>query len=149
MSSHRTDGVVWCSVCTLSLGTRLWSQVSEAGRGARPDFMVVKAAHHEEDIVVVVELKRPAENTPAGRRRVKEELAAYIEERFAATNFSTIYAIGGIGLSFVVYKMEKDGPPEPELVFRWSPNVTTAASFRKMARLASMVDQMTGTVRDE
>jgi hypothetical protein len=99
-------------------------------------------------IVLVVELKKPAEDTPAGREKVVKELAEYIEGRFDETKFPTIYAIGGIGLSFAVYKMDKAGPPEPQLVFDWSSNVTEAAtSFDIMTRVASMIDEMTSTTR--
>jgi hypothetical protein len=96
-------------------------------------------AREEESIVLVVELKKPAEDTPAGRQKVVEELAEYIEERFDETEFSTIYAIGGIGLSFAVYKMNKPGPPEPQLVFDWSGNVTAATSFDRMVQVATLM----------
>lgn len=131
----------------LSLEYGVAPQTSITGTGTKPEFLVVKVAREEESIVLVVELKKPAEDTPAGRQKVVEELAEYIEERFDETEFSTIYAIGGIGLSFAVYKMNKPGPPEPQLVFDWSSNVTAATSFDRMVQVATSIDEMTSTTR--
>jgi hypothetical protein len=95
----------------------------------------------------VVELKRPAEDTEAGRENVKRELVNYVEERFDETKYSTIYAIGGIGLSWVAYKIDKSGPPEPELVRAWSGNVISATSYDAIHNIAHSIDVMTDTVR--
>lgn len=119
---------------------------SVTGTGTK---LVIKVAREEESIVLVVGLKKPAEDTLAGREDLVEELAEDIQECFNETNFSTIYAIGGIGLSFVVYKMDVSGPAEPQLVFDWSSNVTAAKSFDQMTQVAAAIDQMTGTTRNQ
>ena len=98
--------------------------------------------------MLVVELKKPSEDTDAGRENVRGELVEYIKERFGETEFPTIYAIAGIGLSWSAFKMSQAGPPEPELVYGWTSNVTAAGSFSRMGELAFMIDQMTGTTRD-
>jgi hypothetical protein len=110
-------------------------------------FLEVKTARETESIVLVVALKRPAEDNDAGREKVKQELTEYIKERFGESQFKTIYAIGSIGLSWSAYKMQVSGPPELETVFEWASNITDAASYERMARLGTMIDGMTGTTR--
>ncbi|KAI6030176.1 hypothetical protein EDC04DRAFT_101289 [Pisolithus marmoratus] len=115
--------------------------------GFFPAFTVFRVADLKANIVLVLDVKKPADNTPAGKQRVVEELVAYTQQHLDETDFSTVYAIGAFGLSFGVYKMEKSRPLEPELVFDWSSNVTAPESFTTMVQLASMIDEMTGTVR--
>ena len=122
-------------------------QTSVTGTGTKPEFLVVKVARDEEKLVLVVELKKPAEDTAAGRRRVASELAEYIEERFDEPHFNTIYGIGGIGLSWAAFKMDISGPPEPTQVVDWTSNVTAATSFQMMEQIVNDIDQMTGTHR--
>ena len=117
------------------------------GTGTKPEFLIVKVARLSESIVLVVELKKPSEDTDVGRENVRRELVEYIEERFEETEFTTIYGIAGIGLSWSAFKMSVNGSSEPELVFGWTSNVTSAASFNRMGELALMIDQMTGTTR--
>jgi len=123
-------------------------QTSVTGLGSKPEFFVVKVAREEESIVLVVELRKPAEDSDAGRTNVKQELTDYIEERFDETEFDTIYAIGGIGLSWSAYKMQKAGSPELECIYGWASNVTSATSFSRLANIARWIDEMTGTVRE-
>lgn len=56
-------------------------------------FLVVRLVREEEGVVLVAELKRPTEDTDAGRQ-VKAEY------NFDETKYPTIYAIGAIGLSW-------------------------------------------------
>jgi len=99
--------------------------------GSRPEYLVViKVAHGVEDIVLVVGLKRPAEDSEWGRVNVRKELVDYIERRFDETKIPTIYAIGGIGLSWVAYKMDRACPLDP---FVASSNVTSATSYDAIA----------------
>ncbi|KAI6047017.1 hypothetical protein EDC04DRAFT_2597772 [Pisolithus marmoratus] len=114
-----------------------------------PAFTVFRVADLKANIVLVVELKKPANNTPTGKQKVVEELAAYTQQHLDETDFSTVYAIAAFGLSFAIYKMEKSHLLEPQLVFDWSSNVTAPASFATMVQLASMIDEMTGTIRVE
>ncbi|KAI6042906.1 hypothetical protein EDC04DRAFT_2655344, partial [Pisolithus marmoratus] len=120
---------------------------STTGSNSMPKFYTVVQGG-EMNVVLVLGFKKPAEDTPVGKEEIVEELTSYIEECFNETKFSTIYAIGGIGLSFAAYKMEKSGPPELQLIFDWSSNVVSDESYGKMVQLTSMVDEMTGTVRD-
>jgi hypothetical protein len=122
-------------------------QTSITGTGSKPEFLIVKVARDVESIVLIVELKKPSEDTDAGRENVKQELIDYIEERFSETTFPTIYAIAGIGLSWSAYKMDVSGSPNLELVFGWTGNVTAKTSYERMLQIVSGVDEMTGTTR--
>jgi hypothetical protein len=42
-------------------------QTSVTGTGTRSEFLIVKVAREEETVVLVVELKKPAEDTDTGR----------------------------------------------------------------------------------
>ena len=53
-----------------------------------PEYLVVKFARAEESLVLVAELKKPVEETEAGKKKVMTELVEYIEERFGETEFS-------------------------------------------------------------
>ncbi|THV03157.1 hypothetical protein K435DRAFT_792037 [Dendrothele bispora CBS 962.96] len=144
--------MLWNSILTfhfpVSFEYGVAPQTSITGTETKPEFLVVKVAREFESIVLVVELKKPSEDTDAGHENVKRELVDYIEERFGETQFTTIYAIAGIGLSWSAFRMANYGPPEPELVYGWMSNVTAVKSFELMNELALMIDQMTGTTRD-
>jgi hypothetical protein len=118
-------------------------QTSITGTGSKPEFLVVKIARLRESVVLVVELKKPAEDTSGGRDKVKKELVEYIEERFDETDFPVIYAIAGIGLSWAAYKMEKTGSHELKALTEWSSNVTSARDYTSLAGIASVVHEMT------
>lgn len=77
-------------------------QTSITSTGTRPEYLVVKIAR-EEHIVVVAELKKPSEESEAGKEIMIAELVEYIEELFDETKFTSIYGIGGIGLSWTAF----------------------------------------------
>src|SRR5271168_2488959 len=61
------------------------------GTGTKPEYLVIKIAHEEEHVVIIVEPKKPLEETDAGKENVMKELVEYIKERFDETKFSSIY----------------------------------------------------------
>ena len=75
-------------------------QTSITSTGSKPEFLVVKIARLCESVMLVVGLKKLAQDTSGGRNKVKKELVEYIEEWFDETDFPVIYAITGIGLSW-------------------------------------------------
>ncbi|KAI6013222.1 hypothetical protein EDC04DRAFT_2904724 [Pisolithus marmoratus] len=110
---------------------------------------MVRVTNLSAKIMLAVELKKPAEDTAAGRQRVVEELVTYSQQHLDETWYSIVYAIGVFGLSFAIHKVSKSRPLKPRLVFDWTSNVTAPASFDTMVQLAYMIDGMTGTTRDE
>lgn len=124
-------------------------QKLSTGEGERPgsEFLVVKFIREVESVVLAIKLKEPSEDTGSGKDRAKRELAEYIKELFAETNFDTIYGICGIDLGWTAYKMNKYGSGELETVFEWSSNIVSSLSHQRMVHLASLVDRMTGTSR--
>lgn len=110
---------------------------------SKPGFLVVKIARLRESVVLVVELKKPEQDTSGGRDQVKKELVEYIEERFDETDFAVIYAIAGIGLSWAAYTMEKPGSQELKAITEWSSNVTSAWDYTSLAEIASVIHEMT------
>ncbi len=111
------------------------------------EYLVVKVAREQESIVLVVEAKKPIHDTPGGRATVKKELIDYIEECLDETIYSTIYGIGCIGLAWVCYKMDRTGSGDPELVYDWTANITSAGAYESMKQLAERIHTMTGTAR--
>ncbi|KAI6043686.1 hypothetical protein EDC04DRAFT_2649449 [Pisolithus marmoratus] len=139
----------WNGILTFHFPDRLnyvvGLRASTTGSSSKPEFCTVLQGG--ENVVLVLGFKKPADNTPAGKEEIVEELASFIKECFDETKFSTIYAIGGIGLSVAAYKMEKSGPPKLQLVFDWTSDVTSEEFYGNMVQLTSMVDEMTGTIR--
>jgi hypothetical protein len=118
-------------------------QTSITGTGTKPEYLVVKIAREEEHVVVVVELKKPLEETEAGKEKVMKELVEYIEERFDETKFSSIYGVGGIGLSWTAFRMDRAGSHQPQILVPWRSNITSSWAFDTFKTIVSDIDKMT------
>jgi hypothetical protein len=118
-------------------------QTSMTGTGTKSEFIVVKIARAQEHVVVVVELKKPAEETPAGKENVVKEIVDYIEERFDQTNFPSIYGIAGIGLSWTCFRMDRTGGSDPHILVEWRSTVTTTADYDLLCQVVSEIHNMT------
>ena len=118
-------------------------QTSNTGTGTKPEYLVVKIAREEEHVVVVAEPKKPLEETEAGKEKVMKELVEYIEERFDETKFSSIYGIGGIGLSWTAFRMHRAGSHQPQILVPWRSNITSSWAFDTLKAIASDIDKMT------
>ena len=125
----------------------LEAQTSITGTGTKLEYLVVKIAREEEHVVVVVELKKPLEETEAGKEKVMKELVEYIEERFDETKFSSIYGIGGIGLSWTAFRMDRVGSHQPQILVPWRSNITSSWAFDTLKVIVSDIDEMTTVVK--
>jgi len=141
--------MLWISILTfyfpIIFQYRVALQTFITGTGTKSGFLVVKIVQESESIVLVVGLKKPSEDMDTGRENIREELLDFIGEQCEETEFITTYAIGGIGLSWSVFKTSVTAAPEP--VFDWMSNITAAKSFNRISELALMIDQMAGTAR--
>jgi len=125
----------------------LEAQTSITGTGTKLEYLVVKIAREEEHVVVVVELKKPLEETEAGKEKVMKGLVEYIEERFDETKFSSIYGIGGIGLSWTAFRMDRVGSHQPQILVPWRSNITSSWAFDTLKVIVSDIDEMTTVVK--
>ena len=105
-------------------------QTSITGTGTKPEYLIVKIDREEEHLVVVAQLKKPLEETQAGKEKGMVELVEYIEERFYETKFSSIYGLGGIGFSWAAFRMDRVGyhMHQPQIL-SWRSNVTSSWAF--------------------
>ena len=102
---------------------------SDTVQNLKPEYVVVKRVGRNRNPLLIVELKRPSRWTTAGRRMVMRELLEYAESRFSLTQYGTIYLLGGIGLHWKVWKMEKTGSDEPTVVVDWQENISSNQSY--------------------
>jgi len=118
-------------------------QTSITSTGMKPEYLVIKIAREEEHVVVVAQLKKPSEETEAGKEKVMKELVEYIEEWFDETKFSSIYGIGGIGLSWTAFRMDRAGSHQPQILVPWRSNITSFWAFNTLKVIVSDIDKMT------
>ena len=111
--------------------------------GTKQEYLVVKIAREEEHVVVIAELKKPLEETEAGKEKVMTELVECIEERFDETKFSSIYGLGGIGLSWTAFRMDGMGSRQPQILVPWRSNVTSSWAFDTLKAIVSDIHKMT------
>lgn len=102
--------------------------------GEGGQLLIVRHAGYRNPLLIV-ELKRPSKWTAAG----KDDLQTYIEGRFELTKYNTIYGLGGIGLRWMVCKMEKSGGPQPTLVLDWQNNIASETSYAQFQIIANLV----------
>jgi len=77
--------------------------------------------------------------TVQGMEEVLSEQQRYMEGRLELTQYNTIYGVGGIGLYWMVCKMEKSGGPQPTLVLDWQNNIASDASCTQFQTIANLV----------
>lgn len=119
----------------------VWS----TGTGTRPEYLILKL-RDEEHVLVVVELKKAAEETDAGMGNVEAKLLEYIEDRFSKTRYPTIYGIGGIGFSWTVLKVDRAGSNEPTKIVPWRGHVTSNRSYLLFKNVADEIHDMSAQV---
>jgi len=113
------------------------------GEGGKPEYIVVRHAGAKRNPLLIVELKRPAKWTAAGKTEVHNELTNYIEGRFDLTQYNTIYGVGGIGLRWSVYKMEKAGSHQLQVVHDWEDDIASDTSYTHFQTIANLVHNIT------
>lgn len=109
------------------------------GAGGKPEYIVVRHAGTYRNPILIVELKRPSKWTEAGQQEVVDDLVTYIEGRFDITEYKSIYGLAGIGLRWMVCKMEKNGDGEPTTVQDWGDNVASKVSFAAFRDVAELL----------
>ena len=109
------------------------------GEGGKPEYIVVRHAGGHRNLLLIVELKRPAKWNDAGKQEVLRDLTDYIEGRFDLTQYKTIYGVGGIGLHWMACKMEKSGLHAPATVLDWHDNISSDQSYHAFKTLADLV----------
>jgi hypothetical protein len=112
------------------------------GEGGKPEYLIVRHAGGKRNPVLIVELKRPNKWTNAGKKEVQDDLKVYIEGRFDLTQYNTIYGVGGIGLHWSVYKMEKSGNHELHVVQDWKDNIASDTSYTEFLHVADLVHKL-------
>ena len=91
------------------------------------------------DILLIVEHKHRAKWNDVGRQEVLEDITGYMKAQFDNTKYSTIYGLAGIGLHWMVCKMEKDGLPIPTIVVEWHDDISSDLSYDAFETVAASV----------
>lgn len=113
------------------------------GEGGKPEYIIIRHAGRKRNPLLIVELKRPNKWTAAGKKEVQEDLTTYIEGRFDLTQYNTIYGVGGIGLHWAVYKMEKSGNHKLSLVQDWKDDIASDTSYTEFEHISNLVYTIT------
>ncbi|KAH9987044.1 hypothetical protein BJV77DRAFT_964953 [Russula vinacea] len=66
----------------------------------------------------------------AGQQMVVDELVGHIKDHFNLTRYNTIYGLGGIGLQWMVCKIQRSGDHQPIVLVNWKDNIASDASLR-------------------
>ncbi|KAF8488217.1 cytochrome P450 [Russula emetica] len=103
----------------------------------KPEFIIVRHAGRKGNPLLVVELKRPNKWTTAGKGEVKADLTTYIG---GLTKSNTIYGVGGIGLHWAVYKAEKSGRRDLDVVQDWKDDsdIASDTSYTQFQTIANL-----------
>lgn len=109
------------------------------GEGGKPEYIIVRHAGGKRNPLLIVELKRPNKWNDAGKKEVLSDLTTYIEGRFDLTQYNTIYGLGGIGLNWMVCKMEKSGQHVPQTILGWRADISSDQSYTDFAEVADKI----------
>ena len=108
-----------------------------ASKSGRKSF--ARHAGNHPDPLLIVELKRPAKWNDAGKQEVLEHLTESIQAQLHQTQYNTIYGLGGIGLYWMVCKMERDGLPVPTTVVDWHNDISSDLSYDAFEAVAALI----------
>jgi len=115
--------------------------LSGAGKPNR-NILVIRRAGGDRNLLLVVNIMRPDKWNNAGKQEALEDLTKYIEGWFDETQYNTIYGLGGIGLHWMVCRMEKDGSPVPTTVLGWHDNISNDLSYDAFETVADLLDNI-------
>ncbi|KAG5646024.1 hypothetical protein DXG03_004626 [Asterophora parasitica] len=110
----------------------------EGRRVGKHKYIVARHVGHTRNPVVIFVLKRPIDWTDAGKDEVTSNLTTYIEEQFHLTRYTTIYALGGIGPHWAVWKMEKSDHIL-QSIHGWQDDISSDSSFAQFERIVKLV----------
>ena len=74
-----------------------------------------------------------------------QELVDYIQ-RFAKTEYPTVYGIASMGLSWTALKMDRSDSDQPETLVPWRTDVASNESFLALKAVVDEIRAMTGQV---
>jgi hypothetical protein len=111
------------------------------GGAGKPDrkHLFVRPVGGRHDLLLVVEHKHQAKWNDAGKQEVMEDLTEYMEAQVNKTKYNAIYGLAGIGLHWMVCKMEKDGLPIPTTVLDWHDDISSDLSYDAFETVAALV----------
>ena len=115
--------------------------VSEAGK---PDslILVIRRGGGNRNLMLVHTIMRPTKWNDAGRQEAMEDITKYIQGWFDETEYNTIYGLCGIGLHWMVCKMEKGGSPVPTTVVDWHYDISSDLSYDAFETVADLLDNL-------
>lgn len=126
-------------------------------QGDPTTFLVVKLQAREESTVLVMGFKKPGGDTTPGREAVEKATTDYaVGPGFDDTDFSEIYTVSSVGLSWTCSKLVEsaseeygNGSKQPHRVVDWTTNMTSAHSFEKMREIARKINDLTQRKAEE
>lgn len=124
-------------------------QISKAVTSKDPVIYTVAKVWpgRKEHIVLVAGFKKASEETKMGKESLKRILREIIEHLFETTEATKIYGLGGIGLCWTVFRLEKASfrVHEPEILIPWKSNITSARAFNDLSEVVDEMHDMAGT----
>jgi len=108
-------------------------------KSGRKSFVVCHYGGHHDHPLLVVVLKRPAKWNDAGKQEVLEHLTESMQAQFDEAQYNTIYGLGGIGLQWMVCKMERDGLLMPTTVLDWHDDISSDLSCNAFEAVAASI----------
>ena len=73
---------------------------------------------------------------------VMEDIMKYIQGWFDETEYNTIYGLCGIGLHWMVCKMEKGGLPVPTTMVDWHNDINSDLSYDAFEIVVDLLDNL-------
>jgi hypothetical protein len=124
---HGLYNAILASRFPTSKGYIIDHQVLGNNEVGRHKYIIVRRAAELHNPMLIVKLKRPARWNDAGKAEVLEDLIGNIEGWFDLTQYDTIYGLGGIGLHWMVCKMEKSasGSHKVTTVLDWCGDINS------------------------
>jgi hypothetical protein len=114
-------------------------------RGAgEPDRLipVIRRGGGNRNLLLVLHIMPPVKWNSAGKQEALEDLTKYIQGWFDETEYDTIYGLGGIGLHWMVCKLEKGGSPVATTVLDWHDNISSDLSYDAFKTVADLLDNL-------
>ena len=107
--------------------------------GKKVEYIVTRNEGGFHNPLLIINLKRPSEWTAAGQQMVVDELVGHIKDHFNLTRYNTIYGLGGIGLQWMVCKIQRSGDHQPIVLVNWKDNIASDASYAEFAVIADLI----------
>ncbi|KAF8465434.1 hypothetical protein DFH94DRAFT_356799 [Russula ochroleuca] len=109
------------------------------GPAGKVEYIVIRQEGGSHNPLFVVKLNHPSKWTAAGQQMAVDKLVDHIKGQFDLTQYDTIYGLSGIGLHWIVYKMQRSGNFQSTLLVNWQDNIASDASYAEFAVIADLV----------